>query len=222
LTQQLVLTGDTRDTVTPDPGTAADGGASFRREGEVWAIGYADRVIRLRDAKGLHFLARLLREPGREFHVLDLGREGDDTGPHLGGHEYVPMREEGLAAGFGEAGAVLDSRAKAEYRRRMEELSEEIEEAVSFNDPERAAAAEAELDALKTELVRAVGLGGRDRAAASSAERARLNVTRAIRSAVQRIAAAHPELGEHLRLTIRTGTFCSYQPDPAARVVWDV
>ena len=222
LTQQLARSGGARDTVAPHAGTNGDRRPSIRREGEVWAIGYGGQVVRLRDAKGLHHLARLLREPGREFHVLDLGREGTATPPHIGGRHHLSVGDEALAGGFGDAGAVLDPKAKAAYRRRLQELGEEVDEALSFNDPERAALAEAELEALKAELVRAVGLGGRDRAAASSAERARLNVTRAIRSVVQRIAAAHPELGEHLRLTVRTGTFCSYQPDPAAAVVWDV
>ncbi|MDQ4090621.1 MAG: transcriptional regulator, partial [Actinomycetota bacterium] len=172
-----------------------------------------------RDAKGLHFLARLLREPGREFHVLDLGREGGDPRTHVGVREHIPMAS---ATDVGDAGALLDAKAKAAYRRRLKELEEDLDEAQAFNDPERAARAEAELEALKGELARAVGLGGRDRMAASSAERARLNVTRAIRSVVERIGAVHPKLGEHLRLTVRTGTFCSYQPDPAAPVVWDL
>ncbi|MGH3767500.1 MAG: ATP-binding protein [Pseudonocardiaceae bacterium] len=44
----------------------------FRCEGEFWTI-YFDRVVvHLRDAKGLHYLRRLLAAPGQEFHVLDL------------------------------------------------------------------------------------------------------------------------------------------------------
>lgn len=218
LTQQLLFSGSVRTPIMAEAGApAADDRPSFRREGDVWAIRYRGHLIRVRDVKGLHYLAHLLREPGREFHVLDLGVEGGEPA-----RATRSRLEEGHAGGLGDAGALLDPTAKAAYRRRLEELDEELDEAVAFNDPERAARAEAELDALKAELARAVGLGGRDRLAASSAERARLNVTRAIRSVVQRIAAANPDLGEHLRVTIRTGTFCSYQPDPAAGVVWDV
>lgn len=222
LTQQLLSSGGVRATVMPEAGVSAtDDRPSFLREGDVWAIRYGGRLIRVRDAKGLHYLGQLLREPGREFHVLDLGIEGEPGGPAQGRHR-VPAGDEGHAGGFGHAGALLDPTAKAAYRRRLQDLDEELDEALAFNDPERAARAEAELEALKAELARAVGLGGRDRTAASSAERARLNVTRAIRSVVQRIAAANPDLGEHLRLTVRTGTFCSYQPDPAAGAVWNV
>src|SRR5262249_11655307 len=51
--------------------TAADGIASWsvcRREGEYWSISFAGHGFRLKDVRGLHYLAYLLRNPGREFH----------------------------------------------------------------------------------------------------------------------------------------------------------
>ena len=94
-------------------------------------------------------------------------------------------------------------------------------EARRWNDLERTARAEGELDALTRELARALGLGGRDRRAASDSERARMSVTKAVRSAVRRLEDEHPELGRHLSLAVHTGTFCSYDPDPRAPVTWD-
>ena len=44
----------------------------FRREGDFWSVVFEDRTARLRDLKGLHYLARLLADPGKEFHVVDL------------------------------------------------------------------------------------------------------------------------------------------------------
>jgi tetratricopeptide (TPR) repeat protein len=176
---------------------------AFRREGDVWLISFAGRTARVRDAKGMHHVARLLREPGREVHALDLA----------GGTDGLVL---------GDAGPELDDAAKATYRRRLGDLAEDLEEAQAFNDVGRAAKVQDEIDALTEELTRAVGLGGRDRRAASAAERARLNVTRAVRSAIARIAASHPPLGDHLQVTVRTGTYCSYQPDPSATPTWDV
>ena len=63
---------------------------------------------------------------------------------------------------------------------------------------------------------RSLGLGGRSRRAGSIAERARLNVTRALRSSLRRIAAADGALGSHLEITVHTGTVCLYSPDPVA------
>ena len=52
LTQQLVLSGGTSDAVaTHADGWGADRRPTFRREGEVWAIGYGEQVVRVRDAR---------------------------------------------------------------------------------------------------------------------------------------------------------------------------
>jgi hypothetical protein len=72
------------------------------------------------------------------------------------------------------------------------------------------------------ELARAFGLRGRERRAASASERARAGVTRAVRQAIARIDEHHPQLGEHLRRTIRTGTYCAYSPDPRAPAGWEL
>jgi len=54
----------------------------------------------------------------------------------------------------------------------------------------------------------------------SAAERARVNVTRTIRDAMRRIADQDLWVGHHLAACIRTGTFCSYTPDPDVSVHW--
>ena len=79
-----------------------------------------------------------------------------------------------------------------------------------------------ELDHLVAELARAFGLGGRERRAASAAERARLNVTRALRTAVARITAVLPEAGAALDRGIRTGLYCAFAPKPGEGVRWIV
>jgi hypothetical protein len=53
----------------------------FRREGEYWTVVYDGSVVRLRDAKGLRHLARLLANPGREFHAIDLETAGNQPPP---------------------------------------------------------------------------------------------------------------------------------------------
>jgi hypothetical protein len=39
-----------------------------------------------------------------------------------------------------------------------------------------------------------------------------VNVQRRLRDAVRRIAQQDPELGRHLERSVRTGTFCRYEP----------
>jgi len=69
---------------------------------------------------------------------------------------------------------------------------------------------------------RTAGLGGRSRHPGSIAEGAWLNVTRAVRSAILRIATPDPELATHLEATVRTGTVCVHSPDPRAPMGWRV
>ncbi len=64
------------------------------------------------------------------------------------------------------------------------------------------------------------GIGRRDRRAGAAAERARLNVSRAIRAALQKIAEYDAGLGKWLDDAIRTGSFCSYLGDSTTRVRW--
>jgi hypothetical protein len=176
--------------------------------------------VRVRDSKGLQYLARLLASPGVEIHALDLVRGGDGAD---GGTAAAAAAEAGLSVGGDEgAGPLLDAAAKDAYRDRLEGLREELEEAESFNDPERAARAREEMEFIARELAGAVGLGGRDRKTGSNAERARVNVTRAIRGVMKRIQDYDADLGRELESTVRTGTFCAYEPDPRRPVSWRI
>ncbi len=215
--------GDSYPGRAPRPAApTAEGAASwpvFRREGEYWSIAFAGEAFRVKDVKGLHYLAQLLRHPGREFHVLDLAAAGQAAG--AGGARPSPAREDGLHQGrLSGTGPILDERAKAAYRARLRELEEELAEATSWADPVRAAKARQERQFLADELAAAVGLGGRDRAAGSPAERARVSITKAIKIALARIRAHSPALAGHLDATLHTGTFCCYTPDPRAPITW--
>jgi tetratricopeptide (TPR) repeat protein len=205
---------------SPEPGPAeGPATAVLAREGDVWRLDYEGRVLRVRDAKGIRHLALLLANPGVEFHAAEVAGAADGA-PAPPGVEAP----QGLAvrAGTGDAGAALDAQAKAAYRARLEDLRADIEEAEAFNDPERAARAREEMDFIAQELSSAVGLGGRDRRAASAAERARVNVTRALKREIRRIGDEDARLGRELATTVRTGTFCAYEPDPRRPVQWQV
>jgi hypothetical protein len=191
-------------------------GNAFHREGDFWSVLFDGRTVHVRDLKGMRYLARLLADPGRECHVLDLVDAEAGHTPHVDG---------GLAANLprstlGDAGPILDTRAKEAYRRRLAEIDDDITQAHAVGDAERAAQADAERDFLLRELASAYGLSGRGRRAASASERARAGVTRAIRQAIARIGEHHPPLGEHLSRTIRTGTYCAYFPDPRTPAGW--
>jgi tetratricopeptide (TPR) repeat protein len=206
---ERVEASQTRDRAAPGSKHSAGGLSTFRREGDYWSLVFEGRTVRVRDLKGIHYLARLLAHPGQELHVLDL--VAAETG-ELAQVEGYRSAGRSLAA-LGDAGAMLDARAKNAYRRRLTEIEEDIEQARALGDAKREAQADVERDFLARELSRAVGLSGRDRRAASASERARVAVTRAIRLAIARIGENDPELGEHLNRTVGTGTYCAYLPE---------
>ena len=202
----------------------------FRKDGEYWTVGYRNNSFQLRDTKGFACLAHLLRHPGTEFHALDLaggiaGQRDDDE--IIQSARGLPRGDEDLekagihVGNLGDAGEMLDDQAKSAYRRRLSELREELEEAKELGNVERAERAEEEIDALTTELSRAVGLGGRSRRAASASERARQSITKTIKSVLDKIAQSDAALGDILSRCIKTGNFCSYQPDPDSPVAWE-
>ena len=195
----------------PEGGSAL--GATLRREGDYWTLVYAGVTGRLKDMKGLHYLAHLLEHPGQEFHVLDLLGQTTSATPD------EPEVRGSLRAGDL---PLLDATAKTSYRRRLVELREDLAEADRHHDTGRAERARAEIDALTQQLAAAVGLSGRDRPSGSAAERARTTVTHRLRTVIERIARQHPGLGDHLAARVRTGTFCAYEPDPERPIVWTV
>ncbi len=164
----------------------------LRRDGDTWLLAWGGRATRLRHSKGLAQLALLLANPGREITAVELA--GGVPAPS------VPD-------------PVLDQTAKLAYRQRLAELDEALDRAAARGDAAAADDLEAEQAALVAELKRAAGLAGRSRGFSDEAERARVNVTRTIRQALDRILAADPEAGRHLFGSVRTGVRCVYQPD---------
>ncbi|WP_293676687.1 hypothetical protein [uncultured Phenylobacterium sp.] len=172
--------------------------ARFTRSGGVWEADYAGRRAVVTDAKGCADLALLLASPRERIHCMELaGRlvEGD-------------------------SGAAMDAKARAACQRHIQDLQAELAEAERHNDFARTERISEELDAVIEQLSAAVGLGGRSRRLGDPAEKARTAVTWRIRSAIRKIAEAHPQLGRHLDASVRTGAFCAYQPEHPVR--WTV
>jgi len=191
--------------------------ATFTCDGDTRTVSFGGRTVLVRDLKGLRYLARLLAEPGREFHVLDLVAVERGTLP-VG----YPVEDEALTADTGAGLPVIDQQAREAYRRRLAEVDDDIEEATRMNDAGRLELAQHDRDYLIAELRQAVGLGGRHRAVGGNTERARTSVTRSLRYAIKRLSEHHPTLTAHLEQAVHTGTYCCYTPDPLVGITWEV
>jgi hypothetical protein len=177
--------------------------AVFLRKHDYWIIRYQGHTAFLKSARGLYYLAVMLHDPARE---LNLASAVAANGCVRGGlYATIP---------------VLDAKAKAELKSRLNELRQDLNEAERFHDFQRKTQAQNELQAIAEYLASAVGLGGRDRNTSSDAERARSAVTKCIKKAIQNIGDAIPSLGCHLAARIKTGYFCSYNPHPDRPVAW--
>jgi hypothetical protein len=175
-------------------------GPTVAAEGDVWRLTWGGETIRVKASKGIDDLVALLGAPGREISALDL----------MGG---------GVAPGAAED-ELLDDEARRQYEQRVRELQTELDEADAHHDVGRSERLRAELDAIVDELTSALGLGGRSRRTSGAGERARSAVTQRIRSTIKRIEEHHPGLGDHLRRSVSTGTFCRYEP--AEPVRWTI
>jgi hypothetical protein len=213
-----------RDSLPHPPTLCPEAESAFFRQGDYWTIQYQGQIAHLKATRGLHCLVSLLEQPGREFHVSELTAGFLEVPIAVAsGAVSAGSQEDGggvRAARFQDAGPILDSHAKAEYRRRMTELREDFEEAQRFNDRERSASAQKELDSIADQLAAAVGLGGRNRRATTRAERGRSAVTKRIKDSINKITAIMPALGGHLATSVKTGYFCSYNPHPDRLVKW--
>ena len=170
---------------------------SWWPEWKKWIAEFEGRRVIIADLKGLRDIRRLLEVSGQEIHCLDLAE-----------------REAAVPGGD----AMLDQKARNALKTRMRDLQEDLAEAEGMNDIGRAERLRTEIDSLLDTLKAALGLGGRSRRLGDAAEKARTAVTWRIRHALTRITQAHPELGRHLAHSLRTGTFCSYQPETS--IAW--
>lgn len=175
----------------------------LRADGDDWILEAGAERARLRGSRGLGQLRLLLANPGQDIaaHRLESGHTAPPPSPGL---------------------AVLDARAKGEYRRRLDAIDEELGRADQTGDAEAAGRLEEERAHLVDELRRATGLGGRDRVIDDAAERARVNVTRNIKRAIAQIEQSAPLAAAHLAGSVRTGFQCRYDPASGGPSSWRV
>ncbi len=163
----------------------------FYKRNDFWEIAYDGKNIQLVEVKGLHDIAKLMENPGKQFHCTEL----------IGSRLSVSKE------------FVFDDRAKKSYQRKLVELQEEIKWCEDNNDLVRTSTLQKEYDEIIDHLSSSLGIGGKTRRVHDPIDKARSAITWRIRNAIQKIEKEHPDLGKHLSLSIKTGIFCSYNPE---------
>ncbi|MBU6173396.1 MAG: hypothetical protein KGQ60_06300, partial [Planctomycetes bacterium] len=172
-------------------------GHVFQRKGKHQMLAFNSEIEITSETNGNWYIEQLLAKPNVAFRCTHL---------------------ESLLAGFaeetstGSIGEVVDKETLKGYRDRLQEIDEELEEASSFNDPERQEKLGDERQAILDQIKSAQGLGGRVRQK-FDAERSRQTVCKAISRSIEAIERVHPELGLHLHKYINLGLEVSYSSD---------
>jgi AAA ATPase domain len=155
-----------------------------------WRVRAGGEVAIVTDRIGLRYLARLVAVPDRPISALALVMDSGDDTPNAGRQDVL------------DRAALADLRTRITYLRTQPTLNGEQE---------------AELEVLTNELACALGLGGRARIFADAPERARTAVRKAIKRAIEHIAAINPAVGNHFARHVSTGFDCCYRSTAASR-----
>ncbi|MBN1891040.1 MAG: hypothetical protein JW850_23795 [Thermoflexales bacterium] len=188
----------------------------FRKAGDYWQVAYAGiESFYLKDAKGVQYIAHLLRHPSTDIHVMELvtaveKNQPDDT--VLDGDEITDKDD-------WRGDEILDSQARTEYRQRLQDLAEERQHAARSHDEATLMRVDAEVQQIESELQSAGGLGGRHRRFNTELDNARTKVQKQIKSVLHKIRASDRALFEHLQNALATGVYCRY--DPAHGIEWE-
>ena len=195
-------------------------GNVFRKEGDYWTICFEGTTFRLKDSKGLQYIAFLLAHPGQEFHarqiLLEVGGMipmSTDCGPiNVDERQFV---EDGFhVTTLDDAGPLLDERAKKECQQELADLEEELKEAQKFHDFARAEHIEGEKEKIEKALIAAFRANGEPRMGADPNERARKTVFMAITRTFEHIDSVNRDFRLHLKKALTLGSFPSYNPHP--------
>ncbi len=172
----------------------------MERADRVWEITFGEERGSVPHVKGLADIAQLVRNRGHEVSAL-----------HLVG---------GVATSTASTDSIVDTKALAAYRDRLDDLSAEIETAEDHADLGQVEKLTQERDFVLAEIRSATGLGGRLRTGANDpAERARKAVSARIRDAIRRLEDVTPSFAAHLDRSIQTGLNCSYDPQGEDRSI---
>jgi hypothetical protein len=192
-----------RDTDAP----SAPRVARLVREGSSWCLTCGEESMPLKETKGVGYLRTLLASPGAAIPAVVLEGAGRAT------------------SDVASAGRDAPRATPSELRARLADLRAELDEAESWGDLGRSERLREQIEDLAHALTSGARGDARTRAGArdgDAAERARLNVTRALHATLRKIESACPRLGRHLAASIRTGTVCAYEPEPAHALRWEL
>jgi len=204
--------------------------------GEIWTINFGGASVPLKHRKGLEYIKVLLQTPNKDVSIHDLhsivnvpavDREeaklklkeleynAESQSEEL---QYDADSQSGVSiGGLGDAGPVTDERSIKEYKARLKELPELIEDANARGDTKKQTELEGQQDWLINYLATVLNIKGKPRKDVDSDDKLRKAILRAITLARIEIQKRHPGLADHFKQNIETGSKCRYRPPEGVR-----
>jgi len=193
---------------------------AFRRTGDYWHISYEGSAFLLKDAKGLHYIAHLLRHPGKHFTVFQLTAIVNPAAPGASEKPSLSFDEYEVNHHLGHAGFNIDAKALKQYHDALKRLNDDLEIAKQLSNSARIEELEDEINAIRKQIVLDTGLGGRSRKSLDTGERARRAVFGSYDRALTSILRYDKKLWQHLHNAIKTGQSLVYDPEKVPK--WDL
>ncbi len=227
--KKRLQSGQNEERVKPEKGVEPKKSYQFSLSGDIWLITYADETIRLKDSLGLKYIHYLLLNPGKEFFALELKKEvnphflseNQDSNARLGNDEISKQLKDGdlRIINSGTSGAkeeILDDQAVESYKTELKKLEIDLDDAEELSRDEEAEEIRNKIEAINKQLNAGFNIHGKRREFTNEAEKARVAVSKAIRTSLKKIQCEEtgiPALDKHLHTTLSTGISCSYKPE---------
>jgi len=199
----------------------------FERLKGKWNIQYKNLSGNVKESRGLEYITRLLAKPHKSLSACDLMRLEESylpgssvQPPDVTEDDEIGQKRRVLKSGTRQE--ILDYEAVCQYKKRADELLEEIEEANANNNQAQSGKLQADLHFILSALEATHGKKGARKIFKSGdpSEKARMAVRQALKRAYQQIRKECPRLiplADHLEKHIQTsGTTYGYCPEPNA------
>ncbi|MEX0735943.1 MAG: hypothetical protein WD182_00775 [Bacteroidota bacterium] len=199
----------------------------FRREGDVWIIRFGGKDRKhATHVQGHTYIHHLLSNPGKRVLKAEL-EQIDPRALATFDAQDLPWDDEGEGPSIGllERGVLLsDPKALTEYKRTLQDLSDDIKAAKDINDIGTVEKLRLDYERIEEQLRISTGRNGKPRELSSEYDKMRKRVSAAINRAITRISHVYKDvdrgLYQHLDKSIRRGSNPAYLPLSA--IPWDL
>lgn len=201
----------------------------FRRRGDVWEVRFnKGEPIKLVTAnKGSQYLSYLLSHPNQPIPVAELVC-GSFYDPSSGIFSAAEIDGDDIEDGYqitqgiplNDAGVIIDAKAREQYRERVSELFQEIDEARDSGDEEKVEQLQNEMTVIACALNGSKARGGKPRTLGDKRKNVKDSFRIAVKRAIEKISEYDSPLGQHLDSSIKFGNEPVYLTEE--EIVWEV